>query len=58
MLSNFLHILVLTSDLNSGIKGDSVDFAVRLEIATDVAHAVTYLHMYTGVKFLAAFLYV
>ncbi|XP_073040890.1 calmodulin-binding receptor-like cytoplasmic kinase 2 [Primulina eburnea] len=30
-----------------GIKGDSVDFAVRLEIATDVAHAVTYLHMYT-----------
>ncbi|XP_073065028.1 calmodulin-binding receptor-like cytoplasmic kinase 2 isoform X3 [Primulina eburnea] len=30
-----------------GIKGDSVDFAMRLEIATDVAHAVTYLHMYT-----------
>ncbi|XP_073310176.1 calmodulin-binding receptor-like cytoplasmic kinase 2 isoform X2 [Primulina huaijiensis] len=30
-----------------GIKGDRVDFAVRLEIATDVAHAVTYLHMYT-----------
>ncbi|XP_073065025.1 calmodulin-binding receptor-like cytoplasmic kinase 2 isoform X1 [Primulina eburnea] len=33
-----------------GIKGDSVDFAMRLEIATDVAHAVTYLHMYTGVN--------
>ncbi|XP_075494251.1 calmodulin-binding receptor-like cytoplasmic kinase 2 isoform X2 [Primulina tabacum] len=30
-----------------GIKGDSVDFAMRLEIATDVAHAVTYLHLYT-----------
>ncbi|KAF9687839.1 hypothetical protein SADUNF_Sadunf02G0134900 [Salix dunnii] len=25
-----------------------IDFAVRVDIAVDVAHAVTYLHMYTG----------
>ncbi|KAL3622147.1 Calmodulin-binding receptor-like cytoplasmic kinase 2 [Castilleja foliolosa] len=27
--------------------GNVLDFAVRLDIATDVAHAITYLHMYT-----------
>ncbi|XP_068669190.1 calmodulin-binding receptor-like cytoplasmic kinase 2 isoform X2 [Aristolochia californica] len=30
-----------------GSCGDGLDLARRLDIATDVAHAVTYLHMYT-----------
>ncbi|KZV57649.1 calmodulin-binding receptor-like cytoplasmic kinase 2 [Dorcoceras hygrometricum] len=30
-----------------GIHGNGLDFACRLDIATDVAHAVTYLHTYT-----------
>ncbi|XP_073155145.1 calmodulin-binding receptor-like cytoplasmic kinase 2 [Henckelia pumila] len=30
-----------------GIHGNGLDFASRLDIATDVAHAVTYLHTYT-----------
>ncbi|CAI9769578.1 unnamed protein product [Fraxinus pennsylvanica] len=29
------------------MHGNVLDFAVRLDIAIDVAHAVTYLHMYT-----------
>lgn len=29
------------------LKGDILEFAVRLDVAIDVAHAVTYLHMYT-----------
>ncbi|THG11723.1 hypothetical protein TEA_003813 [Camellia sinensis var. sinensis] len=31
------------------IHGSVLDLAARLDIAIDVAHAVTYLHMYTGV---------
>ncbi|EPS66582.1 hypothetical protein M569_08194, partial [Genlisea aurea] len=30
-----------------GMNGEVLDFTQRLEIAIDVAHAVTYLHMYT-----------
>ncbi|XP_022857472.1 calmodulin-binding receptor-like cytoplasmic kinase 2 [Olea europaea var. sylvestris] len=30
------------------VHGNVLDFAVRLDIAIDVAHAVTYLHMYTA----------
>ncbi|XP_030505661.2 calmodulin-binding receptor-like cytoplasmic kinase 2 [Cannabis sativa] len=30
-----------------GKRGDGLEMAERLDIATDVAHAVTYLHMYT-----------
>lgn len=30
-----------------GINGNVLDFASRLDIATDVAHAVTYIHTYT-----------
>ncbi|ERM94944.1 hypothetical protein AMTRI_Chr07g80480 [Amborella trichopoda] len=30
-----------------GVNGDTLDLAARLDIAIDVAHAVTYLHMYT-----------
>lgn len=33
---------------SAGVHGDALDFAARLDIAIDVAHAVTYLHMYTG----------
>ncbi|XP_022857467.1 calmodulin-binding receptor-like cytoplasmic kinase 2 [Olea europaea var. sylvestris] len=29
------------------VHGNALDFAVRLDVAIDVAHAVTYLHMYT-----------
>ncbi|KAF4374224.1 hypothetical protein G4B88_027450 [Cannabis sativa] len=32
---------------NEGKRGDGLEMAERLDIATDVAHAVTYLHMYT-----------
>lgn len=31
------------------MHGTVLDLAARLDIAIDVAHAVTYLHMYTGV---------
>uniref|UniRef100_A0A7C9EWS3 non-specific serine/threonine protein kinase n=1 Tax=Opuntia streptacantha TaxID=393608 RepID=A0A7C9EWS3_OPUST len=30
-----------------GIRGHALDMAARLDIAIDVAHAITYLHMYT-----------
>lgn len=35
------------SFLDLGVHGNNLDFASRLDIAIDVAHAVTYLHMYT-----------
>ena len=31
-----------------GVHGKVLDLAARLDIAIDVAHAITYLHMYTG----------
>ncbi|XP_057442306.1 calmodulin-binding receptor-like cytoplasmic kinase 2 [Lotus japonicus] len=31
----------------NGIRGDGLEIGERLDIAIDVAHAVTYLHMYT-----------
>lgn len=31
------------------MHGNIVDLAARLDIAIDVAHAITYLHMYTGI---------
>lgn len=33
---------------NAVTRGNVLDLAARLDIAIDVAHAVTYLHMYTG----------
>lgn len=33
---------------NAGNGGNTLDLAARLDISIDVAHAVTYLHMYTG----------
>lgn len=32
---------------NAGVQGNILDFAARLDVAIDVAHAITYLHMYT-----------
>ena len=37
---------------NAGTQGDILDLTARLDIAIDVAHAVTYLHMYTGIVLL------
>jgi hypothetical protein len=34
---------------NAGIHSNILDLAARLDIAIDVAHAITYLHMYTGI---------
>lgn len=33
---------------DAGKKGSILEIAERLDIAIDVAHAVTYLHTYTG----------
>lgn len=32
----------------AGRRGDSLDFNQRLEISIDVAHGLTYLHLYAG----------
>lgn len=36
---------------HAGICGNGLEIAERLDIAIDVAHAVTYLHMYTGITY-------
>lgn len=41
---------------NSGKKGKILDLASRLDIAIDVAHAVTYLHMYSGLHHVVDFI--
>ena len=33
---------------NAGFNGNVLSLASRLDIAIDVAHAITYLHTYTG----------
>lgn len=33
---------------HAGVSGKGLEIAERLDIAIDVAHAVTYLHTYTG----------
>lgn len=33
---------------DAGSRGNGLEMAERLDIAIDVAHAITYLHMYTG----------
>lgn len=43
-----LKLCLFEKHLNAGIHGSALEFAVRLDIAIDVAHAITYLHMYTG----------
>ncbi|RWW07057.1 hypothetical protein GW17_00029579 [Ensete ventricosum] len=37
---------VLDRELKSSLYGKILDFSQRLEIAIDVAHALTYLHLY------------
>ena len=48
--SSMHHLECLKCDTtrNAGLHGEILDLAARLDIAIDVAHAVTYLHMYTG----------
>lgn len=46
-----LDMYALTWNMRStiaGLQGNILDLAARLDIAIDVAHAITYLHMYTG----------
>lgn len=38
-----------------GLHGNVLDLVTRLDIAIDVAHAVTYLHMYTGLCLVAVY---
>lgn len=42
--------------LGTGGRGTILDFNQRLEISIDVAHALTYLHVYAGSFFLDLFL--
>lgn len=34
----------------SGVRGNGLEIGERLDVAIDVAHAVTHLHMYTGIS--------
>lgn len=34
--------------MNAGVRGKGLEIGERLDIAIDVAHAITYLHQYTG----------
>jgi len=34
--------------VNAGVRGNGLEIGERLDIAIDVAHGITYLHMYTG----------
>jgi len=36
--------------MDAGIRGDGLEIGERLDIAIDIAHAITYLHMYTGMS--------
>lgn len=40
--------LIDVCNVDAGLRGEALDMAARLDIAIDVAHAITYLHMYTG----------
>lgn len=41
---------------NIGLRETTLDLAARLDIAIDVAHAITYLHMYAGQYLLTFFI--
>lgn len=41
-------VSINNSPIYSGFTGNVLSLASRLDIATDVAHAITYLHTYTG----------
>lgn len=34
---------------NAGTRANELEIGQRLDIAIDVAHAITYLHTYTGI---------
>lgn len=41
-------MLIKQSSIHEGTLGNGLEAGERLDIAIDVAHAITYLHMYTG----------
>jgi hypothetical protein len=42
--------VLLNKAIIAGTRGNGLEIAERLEIAIDVAHAITYLHMYSGMQ--------
>lgn len=46
-----VNLSILIQEAYAGLHGNILDLAARLDIAIDVAHAITYLHMYTGFLF-------
>jgi hypothetical protein len=34
----------------AGLNGKMLEFTLRLDVAIDVAHAITYLHTYSGIE--------
>jgi len=49
-----LFLLQLHQWTVTGIHGSVLDLSARLEVAIDVSHAITYLHMYIGTIQLSA----
>lgn len=47
-LPNSIHITVNNLMILVGIKNKILDFNQRLEISIDIAHGLTYLHLYAG----------
>lgn len=47
---NLFHCLPLITLNDLGINGNVLNLPKRLDIAIDVAHAITYLHTYTGIN--------
>jgi len=43
-----LNLIEYHAILLAGMRGKTLDFNQRLEIAIDVAHGLTYLHLYAG----------
>lgn len=42
--------------LFAGMRGKALDFNQRLEIAIDVAHGLTYLHLYAGSDYCSTYI--
>ncbi len=49
--------LIIPVRIYEGTRGNGLEIAERLDIAIDVAHAITYLHMYTGMHFIVILKY-
>lgn len=46
-------IVLLNKAVIVGTRGEGLEISERLEIVIDVAHAITYLHMYTGMHMIS-----